>query len=199
MWVFLFHAIPIRPAPRSTRYASNLHNMDDEEDIDIAAAMGFGSFGASKKRKFDHTKSPQAIIESSGANSTKLGVRTKKQVGVEGEETNDLTPAAGVGATSPQHFSAGSPHAGRRLQGGARDFQPGQQNFADDGQSATETVSFGGPPISKAELNYLKFGVKNDRGDTAYFLPSFVEDPWKSLMEGGKQWLILRHRIFDSR
>jgi hypothetical protein len=42
-------------------------------------------------------------------------------------------------------------------------------------------VSFGGEPISKAELNALRQGVRNNQGDLAYFLPSFVEDPWAKL------------------
>jgi hypothetical protein len=45
-------------------------------------------------------------------------------------------------------------------------------------------VSFGGPPVSKAELNALRFGVKNENGDTIYFLPNFVENPWEKLKSG---------------
>src|SRR5688500_2928203 len=51
----------------------------DEEDVDIAAAMGFSSFGATKKRKFDQTaRSPKGRADASGANSTELGVRPKR-------------------------------------------------------------------------------------------------------------------------
>ncbi len=35
--------------------------------------------------------------------------------------------------------------------------------------------------LSQAELQALRKGVKDERGDVAYFLPSFVEDPWKGL------------------
>jgi hypothetical protein len=31
------------------------------------------------------------------------------------------------------------------------------------------------------DLEALRHGVKNARGDTVYFLPSFIEDPWKDL------------------
>ncbi|KAF2174116.1 hypothetical protein M409DRAFT_16389 [Zasmidium cellare ATCC 36951] len=33
----------------------------------------------------------------------------------------------------------------------------------------------------KPSLEALRHGVRNERGDVAYFLPSFVEDPWRGL------------------
>lgn len=50
--------------------------------------------------------------------------------------------------------------------------------------STADMVSFGGPAISRAELNALRNGVQAENGDTAYFLPSFVEDPWARLKKG---------------
>ena len=48
------------------------------EEDDIAAAMGFSSFGAPKKRKFDHsTTPPRPAASASGANSMRLGARPK--------------------------------------------------------------------------------------------------------------------------
>jgi hypothetical protein len=52
--------------------------MDEEEDMDIAAAMGFASFGGAKKRKYDQTNSPKAKPAASGANTAQLGVRSRK-------------------------------------------------------------------------------------------------------------------------
>lgn len=149
--------------------------MDEEEDMDIAAAMGFGSFGGTKKRKYDHTKSPKATADASGANSTQLGVRTKKAAGTQKEEVEVLE------ATDSENFPATGPVAFSTVDVQTTSNRPPQRQPARIDHSATETVSFGGPPITKAELNALKFGIKNDNGDTAYFLPSFVEDPWKSL------------------
>lgn len=31
-------------------------------------------------------------------------------------------------------------------------------------------------------LQALRRGVRNERGDMAYFLPSFLEDPWEKLV-----------------
>ena len=48
----------------------------------------------------------------------------------------------------------------------------------------------GGPPEhlatqtdadGKPTLDALRHGVKNENGDMVYFLPSFLEDPWKDL------------------
>lgn len=38
----------------------------------------------------------------------------------------------------------------------------------------------------RRRLAALRKGVKNERGDTVYFLPSFLEDPWKILEEERK-------------
>jgi hypothetical protein len=173
------------------------------EEEDIAAAMGFSSFGG-QKRKFDQTNSPKAQPTSSGANSTRLGVRTK---------TSDDRNAASVSDSVPESDDAvvESTEAQPRVtKGKATPKPPAASSLADflaRGQTlpdipspaeqtslpakpqavpsthveAPQTVSFGGPPISTAELAALRNGVPNDQGDIAYFLPSFVEDPWEKL------------------
>ncbi|CAO2654250.1 Nn.00g109830.m01.CDS01 [Neocucurbitaria sp. VM-36] len=167
----------------------------EEDDVDIAAAMGFASFGGTKKRKFDHTNSPKAKVESSGANSTKLGMRTKKTAGEEAIE-NPFTeqveqsqshPPTSNANSSTQEVTANSGLAAFLARGQALPENPSitHRPSAEEDLSTTDMVSFGGPPISRAELNALRFGVQNERGDTAYFLPSFVEDPWDKLRKSG--------------
>lgn len=179
----------VQPKARipDTRFA-----MDEEEDIDIAAAMGFSSFGGTKKRKFDHANSPKAATGASGANSTQLGVRTKKIASSESNEHGDTgadpvdqaNDAQGNG--SKKSHGPGSGLASFLARGQTLSETPlGTDNAPDmsvsGDQSNTEMVSFGGPPISRAELNALRNGVQNENGDTAYFQPSFVEDPWVKL------------------
>ncbi|KAF1350286.1 hypothetical protein EJ07DRAFT_139579 [Lizonia empirigonia] len=161
---------------------------DFEENDEMAAMMGFSSFGGTKKRKFDHANSPKAKDDysASGANSTELGVQTKIPSNEQqsGEEIS--------GAKSPvQHTSAPLPTAsglasflarGQALPEKPPNAVQKQETIAGVDSSASETVSFGGPPISRADLNALKFGVKNGNGEAAYFLPSFVEDPWERLL-----------------
>lgn len=36
------------------------------------------------------------------------------------------------------------------------------------------------------DISAYRRGVRNDRGDMVYFLPSFIEDPWKSLKADNK-------------
>jgi hypothetical protein len=156
----------------------------DEENEDIAAAMGFSSFGGSKKRKFDQASSPVAKDSASGANSTQLGVRPKN--------VSQHTPNNGANAASSNNYAS---RPAKPAATGLAEFlaraktlpekppqaeEPRKATGQDDTHS-TETVSFGGEPITRAELNDLRFGVKRENGDTAYFLPSFVEDPWASL------------------
>ncbi|KAJ4383480.1 hypothetical protein N0V86_001529 [Didymella sp. IMI 355093] len=161
---------------------------DFDENDEMAAMMGFSSFGGTKKRKFDQTKSPaKEEYSASGANSTELGVRSKapEPQPPGGEE---VPGAAATAATKPppptgglasflargQALPAKPPHA--------VSIQPETSSQVDP--SASEMVSFGGPSISRAELNALRHGVRDGNGDPAYFLPSFVEDPWEKLSTG---------------
>lgn len=166
--------------------------MDEEEDIDIAAAMGFSSFGGTKKRKFDHANSPKAATGASGANSTQLGVRTKKMASSEANE--DENSGANL-VDQAMHTQDNGSKKTQAPGSGLASFLARGQTLAEapvgadddpnlsvsEDQSVKEMASFGGPPISRAELNALRNGVQNEHGDTAYFQPSFVEDPWANL------------------
>jgi hypothetical protein len=174
--------------------------MDEEDDMDIAAAMGFSSFGGTKKRKYDQTGSPKAPTEAdaSGANTTELGVRTNKNNNEELELDNedvDMETATAPSVSTHQAKNMKKPPAAT----GLADFLARAQTLPDKPPAtqgvqsahtdarrsgADEMVSFGGPSISKAELNALRFGVKTDHGDNAYFLPDFVGDPWEKLTSG---------------
>ncbi|KAH9869652.1 hypothetical protein IAQ61_006862 [Plenodomus lingam] len=148
--------------------------MDGEEDIDIAAAMGFGSFGNTNKRKYDRTQSPIASADdASGANSTQLGVRPKKFASTQQEAPENSKPSGSNDHSTTDDLS-------NPLSPESTPHQPHEQ------PSAMEMVSFGGPPITRNELNALKFGVQDENGDTAYFLPNFVEDPWASLKSNNR-------------
>jgi hypothetical protein len=167
---------------------------DEEEDLDMAAAMGFSSFGA-KKRKYDQTNSPKPKADASGANTAPLGMRAKKVTtndesgsgGNADEMLNTTHPAPASKPASKPPPSEGlaaflaraqviSDHKPQTQEADAssRQFEP----------SPAEMISFGGPSISKVELNALRFGVRNEHGDTAYFLPNFVQDPWENMKSG---------------
>ncbi|KAF3010714.1 hypothetical protein E8E13_006498 [Curvularia kusanoi] len=157
---------------------------DFDENDEMAAMMGFSSFGGTKKRKFDQTNSPaKDDYSASGANSTELGVRTKT---LETDQpTGEYVPSVSA-VTKP----AAAGLAGFLARGQAMPDRPPkatslpQADENDESVSASELVSFGGPSVSRSELNALRFGVKDANGDTAYFMPSFVEDPWEKLLPG---------------
>ncbi|KAF1931768.1 uncharacterized protein M421DRAFT_417524 [Didymella exigua CBS 183.55] len=152
---------------------------------EMAAMMGFSSFGGTKKRKFDQTKSPaKEEYSASGANSTELGVRTKaleNQPSVS-EEVLSLAAAATTRQPPPSGGLASFLARGQALPVKPPQTASIQPEISFQANSSvSEMVSFGGPSISRADLNALRHGVQNGHGDMAYFCPSFVEDPWERL------------------
>ena len=154
---------------------------DFDENDEMAAMMGFSSFGGTKKRKFDQTKSPaQDDHSASGANSTELGVRTKA-LNIDQSSSGGVSDA--FAATKP---SAGGLAAflarGQALpEKPPKAILPHPEGTSQEKVSSPESVSYGGPSISRSELNALRFGVKIANGDTAYFLPRPVQNPWEKL------------------
>lgn len=159
---------------------------DFDENDEVAAMMGFSSFGGTKKRKFDQTKSPaKEEYSASGANSTELGVRIKAS---ENQPTGGEKVPSAAPATQLPPLTGGL--ASFLARGQALPEKPPQaasiqsEVSSQVDPSASELVSFGGPSVPRADLSALRHGVQNEHGDMAYFLPSFVEDPWEKLSTG---------------
>ncbi|KAK6388907.1 hypothetical protein LTR65_007188 [Meristemomyces frigidus] len=146
---------------------------DDGLDIDpaIAEAMGFSGFGmqpSSKKRKFDANDTfvdpsvkqdaAPANAQSKGknANNVPLGIRTVQGTPA-GAGNLPLSSAAGGGAMATHHATG---------------------NTAP--QTSTSASASGGS-TAPPDLQALRHGVENARGDMVYFLPSFIQNPWKDL------------------
>lgn len=147
--------------------------MDDNADLEmdpaIAEAMGFSGFGMQpgKKRKFDAQDSfvdpdlkQKAISAKShnkgkGANDTPLGIRLAQETTGAGN-TNASRADSGDAAHEPLSHAEGS-----------------EQVLAGDSTS--------GVIHERNNLQALRHGVKNEKGDMVYYLPSFIEDPWKDL------------------
>jgi hypothetical protein len=172
--------------------------MEDMEDDEVAAAMGFSSFGGTK-RKYDQTTSAKAKADVSGANTTRLGVRSKAQLDTSQRASNHASESEACShATESQQAPAKNKTNQIKKQpptGGLASFLsrgrdlPERPTMAEendvsappprDNFNAPRMVSFGGPAIPEAELAALRNGVVDENGDKAYFLPSFVEDPWE--------------------
>ncbi|KAK5119411.1 hypothetical protein LTR85_007511 [Meristemomyces frigidus] len=149
---------------------------DDGFDIDpaIAEAMGFSGFGMQpgKKRKFDtddgfvdpdakqEAKPGKSQSKSKGASHTPLGLRPA-QGSIAQDDSASLTAGGGALGTGvgPEQ---------------ARTAQSIQQ------QSPRLGPTTGGDS-RHTDMQALRHGVANERGDMVYFLPSFIEDPWKHL------------------
>lgn len=175
--------------------------MEDMDGEDIAAAMGFSSFGGTRKRKHDQTKSPKPKADASGANTTRLGQRSNKEAHVPQDhlcvtiDPEASAPASGTHGV-PIHVEVEQNQKQPSATGLAAFLSRGQRLAerpnATGGHHAVESMhqdqshasmmrSFGGPAISQAELAALRNGVPDEHGDKAYFLPSFVENPWEPL------------------
>ncbi|KAH7118778.1 hypothetical protein B0J11DRAFT_75124 [Dendryphion nanum] len=181
------------------------------EEDDIAAAMGFSSFGGTK-RKFDQTNSPKMKPGGSGANSTELGVRTKRSPQKEHEDDHSQPITTETEYTPNDAFDPNITPSFKGKQKQKQAASSGLAGFLTRGQSLPERppvpgaqlpdvqlpdiqrpdvrhvqpddpepVSFGGPTITKGELHALRHGVLSEHGDFTYFLPSFVEDPWERI------------------
>jgi len=220
-----------------------MEDTDDMElDPEIAAAMGFTSFGnqpSSKRRKYNHndavtdgsnsnSKAKATSHQPTGANSMELGVRQQarsrdlsRQSSPRPEEGQNMATIHGSEVSEEAKDPQGAAVSASSIQPssgdvGSRQKQPmasGLARFLARGQveqkasvSKQETGSLLEPApstslpvhpslpskplpmtnqgqLSHEELQALRKGVKNERGDVAYFLPSFIEDPWKVLLK----------------
>merc|ERR1711939_688472 len=133
-------------------------NMADQDDFEIdpaiAEAMGFSGFGtqpSGKKRKFD---GGDAFVDPT----------IKKQTEA---PTSSILAASGKGANNTPS--------------GQRSAPSGVENAPSTSEAHAIQGAVGGDASGRPDLQTLRHGIKNDRGDMAYFLPSFIEDPWKGL------------------
>lgn len=106
---------------------------DLEVDADMAAQMGFSSFGNQPKAKKQKT---DAASSATGPNATAQGSKAAQPT----------TGRAKAEVTAP----------------------------SDSGQADAR----------KPDQRSLRQGVRNERGDMVFFLPSFIEDPWRALRNG---------------
>lgn len=150
----------LTPESANHRLTSSM-DMEMEIDPEIAAQMGFGSFGgASKKRKFNPD---DAFTGATNSNIQEPQQFASKANAVPVAESrprkNDDTLAAGECAMS----ACSSP--------------PQKSDMRLDNARDNLVLSDG----TTVNLQALRRGVRNERGDMAYFLPSFLEDPWEKL------------------
>ena len=144
--------------------------MSDDESFDIdpaiAEAMGFSGFGMQpgKKRKFDtndgfvdpsakkQATPPNGTGIGKGANNMPLGIRTARE------------PTSMDNATTPS-----------TLHGDTRSTRAAPESKPVPGPLSEPELT------GQARMEALRKGLKNEKGDMVYFLPSFIADPWEGL------------------
>jgi hypothetical protein len=157
-------------------------NEELEVDSEMAAAMGFSSFGAvpsTKRRKYNHN---DAVVDASiapnlsirGSNALPLG---QKRV-----------PAQLPSMIASEDNAAEAVIEANENAAEAADVAGAQAPLPSKHSAATASVlngwdvaKQGARQYSAAELAALREGVVTTNGHIAYFLPSFVEDPWKKV------------------
>lgn len=145
----------------------------NDADEDMMAAMGFSAFGMQgQKRKF-------------GAHDDAFIGSSIKSSG----ETKSEQPAAAITSLEPA-LEAKVADGGDGGSGGpavlTRDFAVAEISSkpGTDPSIGREKADGGISQTSGPTLEALRHGVRNENGDTVFFLPSFIDDPWKHLKRG---------------
>lgn len=171
--------------------------MDDNDiDPEIAEAMGFSSFGGTKRRKFNHDAVVDTQPHKSGANTAPLGARTNPTNG----NSQDLPTGQPAHEAYQIHQNTNQSNTGGPSQIYQRGFDlpkrppkspetqmqsqmPEKSSEALNHEINSPTTAFptGVPKgffdkLTWKELEAFRKGVKDGNGDVAFFLPSFIED-----------------------
>ena len=152
--------------------------MAEESSFDVdpalAASMGFSSFGQqfpTGKRK--RNAKTDAVVDTDSA----------KQKTASGANRMEL----GSKSTIPLREEKKARHASDITAGAAATLKPAMRNESQSTSNGIRRYRTAHFPegvkekldqMSEKELDALKRGVQNERGDMVYFLPSFLEDPW---------------------
>jgi hypothetical protein len=196
---FTFRTLKLQSLPTSMH---TFITMDDTDiDPEIAEAMGFTSFGGTKRRKFNHDAVVDTKPHPSGANTAPLGSRSNPVNG--NSQQLPVGQPSYAGYQNSQHPKG--PYAGGPSQTYQHGFDlpkrppkwpetqmqmqaPEKSVESQIAEISSPTTAFptGVPKgffdkLTWKELEAFRKGVKDENGDVAFFLPSFIEDPWAKL------------------
>ena len=173
-------------------YGSSPSDSEQPTEADMAQMMGFSNFGSkpkpqSKKRKRElaqlATSGPGAD-SGSGSNAMPLGnPRRKHDTGPDsstkgrGRDTVDMKDEGSGNVRPNWSMQVPNTDAGQLFS------QATLRESARPVLHSNERISSGsGEQKSQHDWHALRKGVRDSRGDVAYYDPSFVEDPWKDLV-----------------
>lgn len=155
--------------------------MDEDDfspDPELAAALGFSSFGAQPSTKRRKYNTYDAVVDidiphGSAANSLPLGQRPpKSNANVNNASQNPSPLSAAAEEKRENDIEAAD---GATVQPAPQATNSAMSNMLQDWDVETK----GPRKFSQSELHALREGLRLPGGTITYFLPSFVEDPWK--------------------
>lgn len=171
-------------------YGSSPSDSEEPTEADMAQMMGFSDFGSkpkpqSKKRKRELAQlatSGPGTESGSGSNAMPLGnPRRKHDTGPnspakDGERDRCTSKDQGFRIGCPDRsMQAPNTNVSYISQSTPRESTRPELIGNERGSSAREQQQ------SQHDWHALRKGVRDSRGDIAYYHPSFVEDPWKDL------------------
>jgi len=152
--------------------------MDDDDfspDPELAAALGFSSFGAQPSTKRRKHNTYDAVVDidvphGSAANSLPLGQRPPR---------SNINGASQVPSLNSEVIKEKQENAAEAADGAAVQPVPVENNPVISSILHDWDVESQGPrTFSQAELQALREGVRLPGDVITYFLPSFIENPW---------------------
>lgn len=185
------------PLISSTNTTTMSSEAEDDFAVDpaMAAALGFSSFGTqpdTKRRKYTHN---DAVVDLPTSISRPT---TKKKNGAQGANALPLGQRRTSPSTSTPEPSSSTAQAQRNeaiAEVAANVSEVADTSGAHPPLSARNTAlegllqkwdvpTQGVRHFSQVELQALREGVTVQQGYVAYYLPSFIEDPWAGLKDG---------------
>lgn len=161
----------IRLLPFSTAVFSPSRQTPHTSSHQVSKSMSYTAMASDEMQ--DDMQIDPAIAAAMGFSG--FGMQTGKKRKHGGEDAYAYVD------TQPQQAStemiAGQGPPGGNQSTGAGQQQPRQAPGESEATATQTAVDADGKPT----LHALRHGVRNAHGDMGYFLPSFIEDPWKDL------------------
>lgn len=160
---------------------------EELSEEDVAAAMGFGSFGAKphlrKKRKTEPSSE-----QGSGSNCLPIGLRKERDTS-RAEDTQSISSLRDPVTHAMGEVPPGSPRMSEVAPGHMTlpKRPPSPEHVHQGVKSVGSNVEREPGKLADGQWdwNALRKGVRDEHGDTAYYDASFVEDPWAALRGKG--------------
>ena len=160
------------------------HEESSEEDV--AAAMGFGSFGAKPHLKKKRKTEPSSE-QGSGSNSLPIELRKERDTS-RAEEMHSISSLGDPITHAMGEMPPGSPRMSEVAPGHMTlpKRPPSPEHGHEDVKGVGSNIEREPGKLTNGQWDWtaLRKGVRDEHGDTAYYNASFVEDPWAAL--GGK-------------